>query len=199
MGSKRKKAALKARPAGRSSKWLMPALAAGVALYFLYLKSSDAIINYPAEIKYSVFGGCLVLAVLYQASRKTPRVGCRHWDLFGVLAWLFDEALPVVIASWLLTGILLIPFNYYNLHVGSTNSSFTEVVRMEGLASTRRRKADTLYFRYKGRMNVIYGETPELTAIARAQTVKNYRLVLTLSQGVAGSYILSNWEVVPAR
>jgi hypothetical protein len=103
--------------------------------------------------------------------------------------------ISAVIFSWFVTGILLIPFNYYDIHAAEGNSSDIIYCPVTGLVADGRKNC--VYYKFSGSTHILYG-TPGSTLINEINAKGNYeeyRLRLTVKKALFGSYIIEEWDL----
>ena len=167
-------------------------LAAGLLLvYFFYMKTRDEIINYPTYINYILFFSIICSLFLFHFNKfKIEFLKLRGKDLYLYIT--INLAKNLVVA-WFLVGLVLIPFNYYNIHTAKGNSS--EIIKCEIKGVSTYSKNRKVFFSLNGKTNVMYDFIPIMEDIKDNGKYKDYYFVTELRKGLLGSYILEGWDI----
>jgi len=165
-----------------------------VVIYFFYIKSLDKIINYPREVLYSTFFCSFSIILLIYFNKILSEFKNTSKDWLNNLLLISSYFIQIAIISWLFTGILLIPFNYYNIHVAKEGKTINKSVEIKKLVA--RARNNCIFFKYDGRMNVVYGHKPIMNDIYNKQDTNKYYLVLDMNEGLLGSYVLNKWDIL---
>lgn len=160
-----------------------------IILYFFYMKSKDSIINYPSWLYYGIFFiivisvGVLCRNKFYSSSGEKKKTTVSL--LIGVAY--------VSIVSWLIAGVLLIPFNYYNLHIAKSNGlEHRDCIIKKVSAYSKNR---TIFYELDGRTNAKYAYKPIMEEIMATGDYDEYVFVANVRKGLFSSYILVSWDI----
>nr|WP_294931135.1 hypothetical protein [uncultured Flavobacterium sp.] len=161
-------------------------------VYFFFLKSKDIIINYPYWLLIMVFSIVLVICISLQFRRiKEDFVTIEKKDkflFFGI------NILQIAVIAYFISGIILIPFNYYNIYNSKNNNLISEKCEITGISTYSKNRS--IIYNFKGKSNVMNGFKPIMENIKDDGKFKNYYFVAEVRQGACNTYILESWDIV---
>lgn len=163
-----------------------------VLVYFFFIKSKDIIINYPYLLLFSVFAIVLVISTVVQLKKirkeytKIERED--HYLFLGI------KILKIVVIAYFVSGIILIPFNYYTIYNSKKNISILEKCEITGISTYSKNR--TIFYKFKGKENALYGFKPIMETIKENNKFKEYYFVAKVKKGFLDTYILENWDIV---
>jgi hypothetical protein len=163
-----------------SLKELLP-YAAALAAYFFFNKTSNEIVKYPDLIAYLLYAVSFAITLTYQLVLLRKII--KSFD--KLVQKIIAVGLRVLIAavfSVFISGILLIPFNYYDIYASRGNPSETVICPLEGLVASR---SHTIYYDFGGSLHALTFTSGNslMTAIYLKGNYKEYQLLLTVSSG----------------
>ncbi len=175
-------------------------LAAIIIVFWLSNDTHSDIINYPEFLKY--YGGIALFIVLVIFRFKVflkkylemPKIADRLFYAF--ISLVLSAAISIIVA-----GILVTPFNYYNLHVAKQNHADT--VRCEidsaniGARSGDGSEPNTIYYHFGDKQAIIQTHTENfrIANMRQLHTFSQFRLKLTTHKAFLGSYWLEAWKI----
>lgn len=167
-------------------------IVAGTLLgYFFYMKTKSVIMNYPNYLYYILFFIIAVLLfILHYSNFKIIVSKIKRCDLYLYVALNLGKNF---IIAWFLAGIMLIPFNYYNIHTAKENS--IEIINCEIKGISTYSQHRNVFFVLNERTNVIYGFKPIMEEIKDNGKFNNYYFIAEFRKGLLGSYILESWDI----
>ena len=159
--------------------------------YFFYMKTKDVIINYPTYLNYILFSTIVGSLFFFHYNKFKIEISkIKGNDLYLYIALNLGKNL---IIAWFLAGIILIPFNYYNIHTAKENSLEIINCEIEGVSTYSKNRK--VFFSLNERTNVIYDFKPIMEDIKDNGKFKDYYFVAELRKGFLGSYILEDWDI----
>jgi hypothetical protein len=166
---------------------------AALAVYLIYLNTNNSIVKYPDLIAWLVYGVAFAITLAYQLIlfRKIAK------SIDKLVEKIIAVALRVLIAavfSIFITGILLIPFNYYDIYASRGNPSETVICPLRGVVSSRNH---SIYYDFGGSLHALT-TTPGnslMNEIYSKGNYKEYQLLLTVRKAFLGSYIIEDWQL----
>jgi hypothetical protein len=164
-----------------------------LAVYLFYQRSLNTIINYPNIILCVPVGIIFVIIFLYRLPRLRKEINAAG-SVFGKIIAVSVRVLSAAIFSWFITGILLIPFNYYDIHAAQRNYSETFYCPITGLIADARKNC--VYYEFSGSSHIVYGYSKLLNEIYLKGNYREYQLGLTVKKALFGSYSLEDWWLV---
>jgi drug/metabolite transporter (DMT)-like permease len=160
-------------------------------LYFFYIKTKDEIVNYPTWLTYTAFLITVTVVIFAHLKKfKKEFILQKGTDLYFSIALILAK---IIIISLFLAGIILIPFNYYNIYKAKEKP--LEVAKCEIKGVSTYSKNRKIFFVLYGRTNVMYGFTPIMEDIKANGKFKDYYFVAEIRKGFLNSYILENWSI----
>ena len=114
-------------------------------------------------------------------------------DMIGKIVAVSIRVLSAAIFSWFVTGILLIPFNYYDIHAAQDNPSEIVYCPVTGLVEDARKSC--VYYEFSGSTHIVYGVSGSsklMREIYLKGNYKEYQLRLTMKKALFGSYFLED-------
>ena len=170
------------------------------AVLFVFLfstRSSSRMVNYPQPVYYAVLVGvgAAVGRWFWKADVAAFRAVGKDWVSRGLFTGL--HLVKVVVITCLFTGIALLPFNYYNLYRAKTGRVVTESVAIADVDRRTRSGGPGIYFLYNGRRNHLTGNRSLIDSISLRGNAGEYLLVLNMSEGLLGSYVVNDWSIAP--
>jgi hypothetical protein len=163
-----------------------------LAVYLFYRRSLNRIINYPDSILYLLGGIIFVIIFLYSLPKLRNEMNSVD-NLPGKVVAVAIRVLSAAIFSWFVTGILLIPFNYYDIHAAQGNSSEAIYCPVTGL--TANAKDNSIIYEFGGSSHILYGSSTLMNEIYSKGNYKEYQLRLTVKKALFGSYFLEDWDL----
>ncbi len=168
------------------------ALSAVVLLiYFYHMDLNDSIINQPVWINYTLF--LIIDLALSISNFNKLKISIK--TLIGISLY-YNIALYLFkfsIISYFLSGIMMIPFNYYNIQIANEKS--LEIVNCEIKNVSTYSKNRCVFYNFKGNTNVMYGYTPVMEEIKDNGKFKDYCFIVKCRTGLFGSYIMESWRI----
>ena len=101
------------------------------------------------------------------------------------------DSAKAVAGPRLIAGIILIPFNYYNIYKSQANDSKTMKCEIEKVNTKGK---SYLYFKVDNKTNLINGYIRNMKDINNSNANK-YWLILKTRPGLLGTYIVENWDI----
>ncbi len=163
-----------------------------LAIYIFFRKSLNSIINYPNILLYVASGIMFVIIFLYGLPKLRNEMNSVD-NLPGKVVAVSIRILSAAIFSWFVTGILLIPFNYYDIHAAQGNSSEAIYCPVTGL--TANAKDNSIIYEFGGSSHILYGSSKLMNEIYSKGNYKEYQLRLTVKKALFGSYFLEDWDL----
>jgi hypothetical protein len=163
-----------------------------VLVYFLFIKSKDIILNFPYWLMFTVFTIVLVICTILQFRKiQEDYVRIEKKDKFLFLG---INILKIAVIAYFVSGIILIPFNYYTIYSSKKNTISLEKCEITGVSTYSKNR--TIFYKFRGRTNVLYGFKPIMEIIKDQGKFKKYYLVLEGKEGICDTYILEGWNII---
>lgn len=168
------------------------AVVGALFIYFFYAKSKDVILNYPNWLLYiMIILTSAIIAIFTFRDQKAKYLNevekkDRGWFIaFGVV--------KLIVVAYFISGMLLIPFNYYTIH-SSKEAPLTyekcEIVKIT--TETQNRK---IFYRFRGKVNILYAYKPIMEELKNNGEYKEYFFVAGVREGNLNTYILESWDI----
>ena len=161
-----------------------------LCIYFFYMKSGDKILNYPSWITYSLLISLTIIIFFRSVFLRRENSDEGSTQVFLLV---FARIIKSLVLAWFIAGIILIPFNYYNIYSSESNSLETMNCKITGLSTYSKNR--TIFFILDGKTNTIYGYKPIMEEIRLDGKYRDYQLVAQVREGLLNSYILEHWEI----
>jgi hypothetical protein len=172
-----------------------------LAIAIVFAKDfNQDIINYPHYLIYTTGTaiGLLIIVLRFRKFETTymamPKSGER---LFYTGFNLFLAAL----GSWVAASMLLLPFNYYNIHIAQYSKADTIKCNIDSAVIGQKVNNDalpnTIYYHFQGKPNSIKN-TRETALVANMHALNItglYQLQLVVHKALLDSYLLSDWKI----
>ena len=165
-------------------------LVAMLVVYFFFMKSKDEIINYPKYINYSLFLLLFTTGFIYQLKCLKNTIVTKTKSLERILI-IFLYVCKVLCLSWFITGICLIPFNYYNIYKSKKNTS--EIIYCDIIGVSTYSKNRSVFYTFEGKTNILYGYIPIMEHMK--EEYSNFQLIAHVRKGFLNTYILEDWNI----
>jgi hypothetical protein len=163
-----------------------------VLIYFFYIKSKDRIINYPSWLLVTVFGIVLVVCIILQYRKIQEHYSKiekkNKFLFFGI------NILQIAVIAYFVSGIILIPFNYYAIYSSKTNTLTVENCEIRGISTYSKNR--TIFYKFKGKTNVVNGFKPIMEIIKDNGKFKKYYFAAEVKKSICNTYILEGWDIV---
>ena len=163
-----------------------------VIVYFFFMKTLDKIVNYPFFILYTISG--IIFTTLLFFDIKAFLVAFKNLD------YLIDKIISAIlysiknlILSWFLSGIIIIPFNYYDIYVSKFNPSQTLILPIKSLYS--RPRNNVIFYEFKGKTMILNGRIKIMDEIFNKKNFKDYELIFVVHPALIDSYVLEDWDI----
>lgn len=163
-----------------------------VLIYFFFIKSKDIIINYPYWLLFTVFAIVLLSCTILQLKKilkEYSKIEKKDKYLF-----LGINILKIAVIAYFVSGIILIPFNYYNIYNSKKHTSILEKCEITGISTYSKNR--TIFYKFKGKINVQYGYKPIMETIKENNKFEEYNFEAQVKEGFFGTYILDSWDIV---
>jgi hypothetical protein len=169
--------------------WLV--LAGVVLLFIFYIKSKGEIINYPDWLLYSCVS-IVSLVILFFRIKKAMNDQSKFKALDRILFWgLF--ICTVLVPSYFIGAIILIPFNYYNIEYARNNSTVSERCEITGVSLRSRPRC--VFYKFHSRTNMVNGYIPIMQEVSDSKRYKDYEFVVDVRRGLLNSFVMDGWTI----
>ncbi|QGK73060.1 hypothetical protein [Flavobacterium sp. SLB02] len=161
-------------------------------VYFFFIKSKDVIINYPYWLLFTAFAIVLVIVAILQYREMQKEYSKTEKDdkpLFVVI-----NGLKIAVIAYFVSGVILIPFNYYTIYNSKENALISEKCEITGISTYSKNRS--VFYKFKGKTNVINGFKPIMENIKDNGKFKNYYFAAEVKKGICNTYILENWDII---
>lgn len=175
------------------SKFDLILLCGVLVIYFFFVKTSNEIIDYPLLFPFCIGSVIFVVAFLFKIKDFAREVQSRV-NLIDKSVMVALRMLSSAVMSCFFAGILLIPFNYYNINVSRSNPTETIVAPIESVYAHGGN--DVVYYRFKGKIRALHGKVPIMNEIFERKDFSNYDLYLEVRKGLLSTYVLEYWNIV---
>jgi len=171
-----------------------------IALAILFYKDvRTEVINYPAIL---IPCAAIVIAAIVVIWRF-KKFEAKYVAMMKTADRLFYAGVcivGVVIGSWTMASMMLIPFNYYNIHVAQSNKADTVLCNIENTMPGKIGEDATLNridYDFEGKVNTIETayDTPLIANIHALNIYSQFELKLTVHKALLGSYWLHDWKL----
>jgi len=163
-----------------------------VLVYFFFIKSKDIIINYPYWLLFTAFAIVLVIVVILQY--RTIQKEYSKIEKEDKLLFLVINSLKIAVIAYFVSGIILIPFNYYTIYNSKENALSSEKCEITGISTYSKNRS--IFFNFKGKTNVVNGFKPIMEDIKDDGKFENYYFAAEVRWGVCNTYILESWDII---
>jgi len=163
-----------------------------VLVYFFFIKSKDVIINYPYWLLFTALAIVLVIVAIWQYRKIQKEYSKTEKDdkpLFLVII-----GLKIAVIAYFVSGIILIPFNYYTIYNSKESHVSSEKCEITGISTYSKNR--TIFYKFKGKTNLVNGFKPIMEDIKDNGKFENYYFVAQVKKGICNTYILENWDIV---
>ena len=164
--------------------------AVGLIIYIFFLRSYDKILNYPNWLLFGLGGTIFISFLFYKI--KTFINSIRKDPPLAKIFAIFIRCMAAVIFSWFLTGILLIPMNYYILNSAKNTASYTMDLKITGLVTKGRTKK--IFYEFNGSGRTFYSSAKIIAEISKNYDA--YQLRVTVRRAALETLVIENWEFV---
>ncbi len=103
------------------------------------------------------------------------------------------RVLTAAVFSIFITGILLIPFNYYDIYASQGNPDKAVICPIRGSSDSRRQYK--IYYDFNGNLHTLSVTSSLMHQLYSKENYKNYQLILTVRKAFLGSYIIEDWQL----
>jgi len=159
-------------------------------IYTFFDNSYDSILNYPDTLLFGSGVAIFISIMLYKIKTFINDIW-RDGAIVKVFA-IFLRCLTAVIFSWFLTGILLIPLNYYIIHTAKYSAAYTMDLKINGLGTRKRTRK--IFYEFNGSGRTVYANAKTIDWISK--NYNDYRLRVTIRKASLGTLVIENWEIV---
>lgn len=166
----------------------VPIFVGTIIVYFIYMIGDDQILNYPKWIYYILFLLFWGLFSYLKIIKTFVRVPFNK-----DLVVLFFNVIKFAVFSWFLAGIVLIPFNFYNIYISKKNTLEAYECKITGISTYSQNRC--VFFVLEGETNVIYLYKPIMEDLKNKKNYNEYKFIVDVRQGLLGSYVLEDWDI----
>lgn len=163
-----------------------------VLVYFFFIKSKDVIINYPYWLLFTAFAIVLFIIAILQyreIQKEYSKTEKEDKPLFLVV-----NGLKIAVIAYFISGIFLIPFNYYTIYNSKENALSSEKYEITGISTYSKNRS--IFYNFKGKTNVVNGFKPIMEDIKDDGKFENYYFAAEVRRGVCNTYILEGWDII---
>jgi hypothetical protein len=167
-------------------------LGGAVVAYLFFVKTLNVIINYPMIVGYLVGASVFIIIFVYKVSSfvaKTIRTG----SLLRGAGEVFLRVLRSAVCAWFVSGIILIPFNYYNIYVAQNNPAIIVHLPITGVVANA--KSHKIYYEFNGKMGLLNGKDDLMNEIYDKGNYMDYSLVVIIHAALFDSYFIEDWYI----
>lgn len=161
-------------------------------VYFFFIKSKDSIVNYPYWLLITVFAIVLVISTIYQYRKMCDDYS--KTEKKDKLLFLVINTIKISVIAYFVSGIILIPFNYYAIYNSKKNNLSVENCEITGISTYSKNRS--IFYKFKGKTNVINGFKPIMENIKDNGKFENYYFVGEVRKSICNTYILENWSII---
>lgn len=166
--------------------------AIALVAYFFFMKSKSQIINYPNFIYYILFLTLITIWIILKYREWS--VSLLKLSTFKQRLIFFSvELIKLMVIFWFLAGIILVPFNYYNIYTAKKNKLNTVYCEITGISTYSQNRS--IFYIFNGRTNTMYGYNELMDEIKDDAKYKNYYFVANVREGILDSYIIETWSI----
>lgn len=162
-----------------------------VVVYFFFIKSKDSIINYPYWVLLTVFAIVLIISAIFQSPKI--REDYSKIEKRDKLLFLGINTIKIAVIAYFISGIVLIPFNYYTIYNSKKNNLSVENCEITGLSTYSKNRS--IFYKFKGKTNVINGFKPIMESIKDNGKFENYYFVVEVRKSICNTYVLQKWSI----
>ncbi len=158
-------------------------LGVGLFLLFFYMKTKQGIINYPVPTYAFLLLIAFIPLLFFVFFRKQSEV--------------LESGLTIIrhlFVSWVVVGILLIPFNIYLKHTCSNSNM--EQLELSLLSVSTYSENRCFFYEYQGDSQVYYGYKPIMTQIYNANNASEYKVVFNVRKGAFDTFVIYKWDIL---
>lgn len=160
-------------------------------VYFFYAKSKDTIINYPNWLLYMTI--LIVCTVISLFTFKDEKAKYLNVDKRDRMFFVGLALVRTIIIAYFISGILLIPFNYYTINSSKSNPlKFENCEIVKITTETQNRK---VFYKFNGKTYILYAYKPIMEELKNSEAYKEYFFVAGVRQSILNTYILENWDI----
>lgn len=163
-----------------------------VLVYFFFIKSKDVIINYPYWLLFTAFAIILVIVAIWQY--RTIQKEYSKIEKEDKLLFLVINSLKIGVIAYFVSGIILIPFNYYTIYNSKESPVSSEKCEITGISTYSKNRS--IFYNFKGKTNVVNGFKPIMEDIKDDGKFENYYFAAEVRRGVCNTYILESWDII---
>ena len=163
-----------------------------VLVYFFFIKSKDIIINYPYWLLFTAFAIVLFIIAILQYREIQKEYSKTEKE--DKLLFLVINSLKIAVIAYFVSGIILIPFNYYTIYNSKENALSSEKCEITGISTYSKNRS--IFFNFKGKTNVVNGFKPIMEDIKDDGKFENYYFAAEVRWGVCNTYILESWDII---
>jgi len=172
-------------------KYLITQLGIGIVIWYFFNRSFKETINYPIQYLYWIILVVFIITLIFRSKRIKSEFLEQKDYFLGKVVSLGINIVFTAIVAWLVAGIILIPFNYYNIYNAQANDSQTLKCDIEKINTKGK---SYVYFKVDNKTNLINGYIPVMNDI-KNDNVSKYWLILKTRPGLLGTYIVENWDI----
>ena len=158
-----------------------------IVLYFFYMKSKDLILNFPSWIYYTIF---IISVIVLLTNFYTKQIKNKNFDRFQILT----NVIQRIILSWFISGIILIPFNYFLIFSVKNNNSLSKKCEIINVSTYTKNRC--IFYKLDNQTNVLYGYIPIMEEINENKKFENYNLILRVKKGLFNTYLMEDWNII---
>ena len=166
---------------------------------FFYKDVRPEVINYPAML---IPCAAIVIAAVVVIWRF-KKFESKYIAMLKTADRLFYAGVCIVvlvIGSWTMASMVLIPFNYYNIHIAQRNKADTVLCNIENAIPGKIGEDATpnrIDYDFQGKINTIETayDTPLIANMHELNIYSQFELKLTVHKALLGSYWLQDWKI----
>ena len=169
-----------------------------IAAYLIFVSTKEIILNYPNYIKYSLLFCCFVFAVLLNFKSFKPILQEKKKKSLKWMFFLLQTVKCFMIAVFI-SALILIPFNYYNIHYAEKNKSEIFLCEIKGVLANVNQKS--IYYSFNGEMqqytrNRYIKHRDLLHQIQNNKEYTNYYFKIKVKKGLLDTYVMEDWDII---
>ncbi len=167
--------------------------AIALVLFWIYIVTEEKTIGYPNYLFNSLFWIILVVIVV-----RNLQITINDFkdlrDKIDKAIFTFLYIFKILIISFFLSGIVLIPFNLYNRYYSKRNA--IELIKCEITGLSDYSKNSCFYYSYKGEVSIIYAHRKIMSDIYINKSYQDYLFVAKARKGLLDTYLIESWDIV---
>ncbi len=164
-----------------------------IVLFLIFLKTKQDTLNYPMNLYYLLIF-CLSLIIIILKVKKYLSEIVLIKSYLDKFLFTGLNLFIVSTVSFFLAGIVLIPFNLFNIKFSKKNE--IKIINCDLTGLTYKSGNSTIFYKYDNKTFVMHSSKKIMPEIYIDKDFDNYQIVFSVKKALLNTYIINDFNII---